>query len=315
MGFSTIAAMMAGTAAVEAGALLAAISTIGLEMSLVGAVTGSKGLMKLGGVMGLVGGVGGLINGAVSGAASATAESAMGLGTDASSLGAVNGMDAMSDAFVSSGASGAGGFGAEAVNGLNAINGSDAMSDAFASSGSKVGGWGAAADDAMQALGVTDAATDAAGALPVAPTPDAFTFNAAKDSQAFNPSTAFGDATRPVDVTTTGVAQSTTGSSLTGNNPSAFTADGSRIPYRPDNGLYGTVTAQAPKDYFGDFLKWVKENEKTANTLMTLGSGALKGISERSMFDEKMALEKSRYQYGNTVANFQGRQPLIGARA
>lgn len=311
MGFSTIAAMMAGTAAVEAGALLAAISTIGLEMSLVGAVTGSKGLMKLGGVMGLVGGVGGLINGAVSGAASATAESAMGLGTDASSLGAVNGMDAMSDAFVSSGASGAGGFGAEAVNGLNAINGSDAMSDAFTATKTEgsFGGWASAADDAKKALDMTDAT----GALAVAETPDAFTFNAAKDSQAFNPSTAFGETTRPPDASATGAAQASTGS--VGNNPSAFTADGSRIPYQPDNGLYGTVTAQAPKDYFGDFLKWVKQNEKTANNLMTLGAGALKGISERSMFDEKMAMEKSRYQYGNTVANFQGRQPLIGARA
>jgi len=309
MGFSTIAAMMSGAAAVEAGALLSAISTIGLEMSLVGAVTGSKGLMKLGGVMGLVGGVGGLINGAVSGAASATAESAMGLGTDASSLGAVNGMDAMSDAFVSSGASGAGGFGAEAVNGLNAINGSDAMSDAFTATKTEgsFGGWASAADDAKKALDMTDAT----GALPVANTPDAFTFNAAKYSQAFNPSTAFGDATRPLDASATGAAQASTGSA--GNNLIAYSADGSKIPYRPDNGLYGTVTAQAPKDYFTSFLDWVKNKDNSQ--IMMLGAGALKGISERSMFDEKMAMEKSRYQYGNTVANFQGRQPLIGARA
>ena len=308
MGFSTIAAMMAGTAAVEAGALLAAISTIGLEMTLVGAVTGSKGLMKLGGVMGLVGGVGGLINGAVSGAASATAESALGLGTDASSLGAVNGMDAMSDAFVSSGASGAGGFGAEAVNGLNAINGSDAMSDAFTATKTEgsFGGWASAADDAKKALDMTNA-TDA---LPVANTPDAFTFNAAKDSQAFNPSTAFGDATRPLDASATGAAQSSTGSA--GNNLSAYSADGSKIPYQPDANPY-SFAAQAPKDYFTSFLDWVKN--KNNSQLLMLGSGALNGLNQRSMFNEKMDLERSRNQYGNTVANFQGRQPLIGARA
>lgn len=300
MGFSTIAAMMSGAAAVEAGALLGAISTIGLEMSLVGAVTGSKGLMKLGGVMGLVGGVGGMINGAMSSAAGAAA--------DATGINAVNGMDAMSDSFVASGSAGAGGFGAEAMNGLNSVNSLDAMSDAFTATNTEgsFGGWASAADDAKKALDMTDAT----GALPVANTPDAFTFNAAKDSQAFNPSTAFGDTTRPMDASATGVAQSSTGSA--GNNLSAYSADGSKIPYQPDANPYN-FTAQAPKDYFTSFLDWVKN--KNNSQLLMLGSGALNGLNQRSMFNEKMDLERSRNQYGNTVANFQGRQPLIGARA
>lgn len=81
MAFAAIGALFSG-AAVTATTVLAAVSQIGTIMSVVGAVTGNKSLMKIGGVMGLVGGVGGLINGATSSAASAGADALASTATD-----------------------------------------------------------------------------------------------------------------------------------------------------------------------------------------------------------------------------------------
>ncbi len=61
---------------VTAAMVLTAMSTVGAAMTVVGAVTGSKELVKIGGVLGVVGGVGGLVNGAMSGAAAGAAEGA-----------------------------------------------------------------------------------------------------------------------------------------------------------------------------------------------------------------------------------------------
>ena len=70
MAFTAVAALVSGTAA-TATLVLAAMVEIGTVMTIVGAVTGNKDLMKLGGVISLVGGVGGLVAGAVGGAATA----------------------------------------------------------------------------------------------------------------------------------------------------------------------------------------------------------------------------------------------------
>ena len=64
MAFGAIAAISAGTA-VTATAVLTTIATVGTALSVVGAVTGNKSLIKIGGAMGLIGGIGGLVAGAV----------------------------------------------------------------------------------------------------------------------------------------------------------------------------------------------------------------------------------------------------------
>lgn len=69
MAFSAVIAIAAGETAVTAGLVLAAVSEIGVALTVVGAVTGNKDLMKIGGVMGLVGGVGGLVAGGIGGVA------------------------------------------------------------------------------------------------------------------------------------------------------------------------------------------------------------------------------------------------------
>lgn len=74
MAFSGIAAIATASAAgtaITATMVLAAVANVGTILTVVGAVTGSKDLMKIGGFMSLAGGVGGAIAGASSGAAGA----------------------------------------------------------------------------------------------------------------------------------------------------------------------------------------------------------------------------------------------------
>ncbi|MDC6726480.1 hypothetical protein, partial [Leclercia adecarboxylata] len=69
MAFTSIAALAAGEA-VSATLVLVAMAEIVTAMTIVGGVTGSKELMKIGGTMAMVGGVGGMVNGAIGSAAS-----------------------------------------------------------------------------------------------------------------------------------------------------------------------------------------------------------------------------------------------------
>jgi len=72
MAFTAVTALIGGEA-VTGALVLGAMAEVGTVMTIVGGVTGNKDLMKLGGVIGLVGGIGGAINGAVNAAATATA--------------------------------------------------------------------------------------------------------------------------------------------------------------------------------------------------------------------------------------------------
>lgn len=82
MAFTAITAIAAGEAAITAATVLTAIAEVGTIMTVVGTVTGSEDLMKMGAVMGLVGGIGSMAMGAASGAVATGAEIA-----DASAIG------------------------------------------------------------------------------------------------------------------------------------------------------------------------------------------------------------------------------------
>lgn len=77
MAFAAVAALFTAEA-VTATMVLSAVAEVGAVMTVVGVVTKSKELTKIGGIMALVGGVGSLISGAVSGATAAGAEAAAG---------------------------------------------------------------------------------------------------------------------------------------------------------------------------------------------------------------------------------------------
>lgn len=272
--------------------VLTAIAEVGTVMSIAGGVTGNKGLMKVGAVMGLVGGIGAFAMGGMSGAAGA----GLSAGENASSLGAVNGMDAMSDAFSASGAgaSSAGGF-------------------------SSTAGLGAAAEDASAAMGYLSDA-DAAGGLIQEATSAGESLKGAIDPMAAADAS---DAISSIDSQTTMAggakldnltAINETASStpvLDANNPSSANYV-NQLDAASD--LYKPPVNNPASDYFKSFLKWVKENDKTANSLMTLGMGAFKGMAESDIANKKLAADATRYQYGNTVAKPYSPQALIGSR-
>ena len=100
MAFTAVTALVAAET-VTATMVLAAVAQIGTAMTIVGAVTGSKDLMKLGGTMALVGGIGGMAAGAMSGAAADAAattvldEAASQAGSDALAASLDQGANAM----------------------------------------------------------------------------------------------------------------------------------------------------------------------------------------------------------------------------
>ena len=106
---AVVTAFEVGTVA----SVLTAVSYVGLATTVVGAVTGNKNLMKIGGEIGLVGGIGGLVNGAIGGAASAGANAVGGGAVDAASggLNAVGG--GALDSAVTGAANAAGSIGAD----------------------------------------------------------------------------------------------------------------------------------------------------------------------------------------------------------
>lgn len=64
-----VALASASSATITASMVFAAVAQAGTILSIVGAVTGNKDMMKVGGTMGLIGGIGGLATGAFTGAA------------------------------------------------------------------------------------------------------------------------------------------------------------------------------------------------------------------------------------------------------
>ena len=299
MAFAAVGALFSGIAAgtaVAATTALMAVSTIGAVMSVAGAVTGNKGLMKVGAVMGLVGGVGGLISGATAGAAGAVAGEVVGESAAGSVFNAA--ADSQLANVAIDAASGAGT--AAAGYGIDA-------GAAFQAAG---GGWAEAATDALKTF------AEASPMEAVESSSSAYTNQMDAASDAFS-----GGKTPNAGGLSSGdtLKSLTTDAKVSDINPLDKYAGSSSNPNAANyvnqmDAASDAVTSANSKDYFKGILEWVKQNDKLANNIMTVGAGALKGVSERSMFDEKMALEKSRYQYGNTVAKPYSAQPLIGAR-
>jgi hypothetical protein len=71
MAFAAVATLFTAEA-VTSAMVLSAMAEVGTVMTVVGAVTGNKDLMKVGGAVGLIGGIGGLVNGAAGAGALST---------------------------------------------------------------------------------------------------------------------------------------------------------------------------------------------------------------------------------------------------
>lgn len=285
MAFTSIAALIAGGAeAVSATLVLGAVAEVGMAMTVVGAVTGSKDLMKIGGAMGLVGGIGGMVAGMGStavdaaasvGGAEAGAAPEMIAGADAS----MGGSAATADM-----ASGASGIDTSALNGLG-----DNI-DAGGGFNPAAGGDGILGSAMQQPT--ADAAAAAGGANPattpidpvqtpagtVSPPQAAPAYNAARDSQAAN----------------------------------AAQADGGFAGYR--------TAPTAAQSYWDSMTKWVQDpkNRTVLELGAKLGGGALQGMQQQKMWDEKMGVERDRLKqtsYGSQVGQNRPHGVINGARA
>lgn len=298
MAFTSIAALVGGQA-VTAGLVLGAIAEVGLAMSVVGAVTGNKGLTKLGGVLGLVGGIGGLVNGAVSGGAAA-----------AGTVESIESAASMADAAYG----GAAGMEGAQLAGIEAMGGEGLQASMSAFEATDLAG---IVDEASNAaFGVLDPAASA-----VQPAGSQSLTNALDTTAAEQASGAARaqEAFQNIQQTPDPLADAT---SLTDTKDLAKPPDpkGMYSPAADSQAAYAAMPNQGmdPKSWFSNILDWTKKNDRLASSLLTLGAGGLSGMGQMQQAKMQQEANNMRFQYGNQVADYRGRQPnttaLIGAR-
>ena len=287
MAFTAVGALIAGQAA-TATLVLAAVTEVGLAMTLVGAVTGNKTLLKVGGVLSMVGGVGGMINGALSGAASgAAAEAGASAGLDAASAEAAGAYGGAAGAEASQ-IAGIAEMGGE-VAGLTGEAGFSSMVDEALTSVAEQGGSLADAGSSV----VDDVASDGFGsdAVDVADVAD-------KTTSPQNPEQLIGAPTQ----TPAPVLDSVNGADVMSDNFA-------KIKTPSMAGGFGPPSASG--NYFGDFMKWVKDNKEVSKFAMD-GIKGMVGSDKEDAETDYLNAKTNSMKYGNTVAAY---RPLIGVRA
>jgi hypothetical protein len=275
MAFTAVAALAAG-AEVTATLVLAAAAEVGTAMTVIGAVTGNKELMKIGGAVALVGGVGGMINGAIGGAAAeGAAVGAEGAVANEAATAAdyVNAADAMSDAAT---------VGAEATGGI--VSGG-------APAGTKL-----ASNTVMQTPGqeMAQATSTPAAASSASPTINGPTQMAPEIGAPQGPAG----------------AQAPEG---------PMGAQAPTTPWEDNFSGSSALGTSAPQDsgsFFGRFSDWANKNKTLFQSGMQLAGGALSGMNQRQMWNQKMALEQQRINqtsHGSDIGVWAPRGIVTGA--
>jgi hypothetical protein len=288
MAFSSIAALAAGAEATTA-LVLGAVTEVGVTMTVVGAVTGSKDLMQIGAVMGAVGGIGGAIAGGATAAAGADA---------------VNSFDSGAMQGLVNGAS-------DAADTASSIGATNALSDANYSGAdlSRFGGdtTSPVATSTVQAQPLAPASTTAAptttatqavdqtAVQPITPPPGA-TVNDVTGAQAPNGVTEPVGAQGPADVSTPY------------SNPTDMRlANGTQQPPGgPD------LTSDS---LFSKFSDWATKNKTLFNAGVQVIGGGLSGMNQRDIADQKMALQRDMWNRANSVGTFSPTATGIVGRA
>lgn len=283
MAFTSIAALVGGAAA-STTLVLGAIAEVGMAMSVVGAVTGNKKLMKVGAVLGIVGGVGGMISKAAAGAAS----TGITAGAEAAAAGEAAGLQQLGEA---------GGYGFTSTEtGLQALGEAGGYAVEGVAGGTDLSSM---AEEAIQELGGAEASVEA-GIQPGVEPPALNEMGAAPAEVAPIP-----DPVKP--------------DGLIGEPPAiGQPANTAQQSFRADEivrqtGGEGTLPGMGVQDYFKNFLNFVKDNKEFSK----MAFEGLKGLATANANDAqedyyRSAAEanRNRFQYGNTVARY---QPLIGA--
>lgn len=305
MAFTAITAVLAGTA--STAVVIAAIGEVGLAMTVVGAATGSKKLMKVGAVMGLASGIGSIANSAF-GAATATAEEtaanlALG-GTDGmGSVAADAGLSASENAALG-GSDGMGGI----INDAMGSNIPSVVTPPVTETSLDVTGGGdfqPKIDTTASLNGSGDVAQPAPQMTANAPAPDAPIDAAANNLQPEAAQTSPASSSSAVD--TTQPIQSTTDSANVSGNPSSSANSPSDADLAA--GLNPSIDPTAPSkivngssyfDKLGNYLK----SDRGLNTTLQLGAGALSGVSKavadnRTYELNKQAADMKKQQQAN----------------
>lgn len=270
MGFTAVAALVAGEA-VTTTVVLAAIAEVGTVMSVVGAVTGSSDLTKLGAVMGVVGGVGSMIASGSAAGEAALSEAVQGTGTTAFDDVAANAANdaAMQDALKA---------GVEQVSNGAASGVSGAAADTSAQGiiGSQMNANGGVLPS-TQPVSATQAPVSVQPIVQPVPSTDANTVMGA---------------TAPTTPATTDATAINTPAGVTGANPTDI---------RLAN---GTATTPGAAQKTNNFWESLSNFSQKNDALLKLGGTALSGLQTASTWNDRLALERQRMAYGNSVGNF-----------
>lgn len=282
MAFSAIGAVLAGTA--TTATVIAAVGEVGLALSVVGAVTGNKSLLKVGGVLGLASGIGSIANasfgaateGAAAGAAvsdgdviangvsDAAANSGdaayASMGYDASTKAAAQGL---TDSAANSGLDAAANGGLDAASAANTADVAAPVADTTNAADSAANAADAA--DQATAYSVNNPYADALTQTDAVPTP--------VDISASNAQTPLSPDAQSPSSTTTGNTDLPTmkygSNSIDPGSPSASTLQ--QAPTTPNGGLDQSWTSKL-MNYLG--------TDKGTDTALKVGSSALSGIGK-----------------------------------
>ena len=281
MAFTALTGLMAGTTAVTAVNVLAAVAQVGMALTVVGGVTGSKSLMKVGAALSLVGGVGGMVAGAASGGAAAAGAA----GESAAAGLAEVGADAATSAAWSEGA------------GL----GMDTLSNATAGQTTGVigGTMQSAAQPALESVAQTAAQPAAIN------NPSAYT--ASGSDAVSTPATTAGQGAAEVST------PATTGTPY-GSDPNVNAKDA----LLNRGAVSSPMNApESSGSFFGKISKFANENKTLFSAGLQLAGGALKGANDAKMWNEKMGFQREQAAKANSVGNFAPRPTglIAGARA
>jgi len=266
MAFTAVTALVAAET-VTATMVLAAVAQVGTALTIVGAVTGSKDLMKLGGTMALVGGIGGMAAGAMSGAAAAEATATTVLDEASSQAGA--------DALTASLEQGANAMATGVTDAATAQVGSDALAQQLD----------------RQALGQVGAAGQASGASGLS-----------TGGQMAMDNSAVATAADAGVATPMGVDVSTPYSTSGANNPSAWNGDATQ---RVANDYLGSQKVNSD-NWFTSLLKNAKPDTLLQMGGNVLG-GVAKGYeAERNyqLGEKRLGLIQQQQNWGNSTPKY-----------
>lgn len=275
--FPAIAALAAG-AEVTAALVLSAAAEIGITMTVVGAAAGSEDLMRIGAAMGLIGGLGGMIAGAGTAAAG---EAAAGALSDSAADAAMN---AASDEAIAASA---------ADMALGETVGQAQLAQLAGSQGIVSSPVNLSPMPQASPIGpATNTMGNMAEAVPQVQA-DPLAVQAPQGAQAPVGPQAIDAPASPADINT---------------NPTDM-----RLAANQQRTPDGPLAPSDPESFFGGFSAWAEKNKTLFNSGQQLLGGALKGMNERDVIDQKLGFVRDQWNRGNSVGTFQPRGIVTGA--